>query len=148
VAKRKPIEYSAQFAPGVFRPVTEIETELEALDRGADAPPDRIDARPDVTGRPAVVRTNERTNVRRHTTSVVDERAEEPRRRIRHSFDIWEDQLLSLAEIQAQRFTTTRHKPKLGELVQEALDAYIEQYQTGESDRSSVRSNERTRRNT
>src|SRR5437588_452396 len=65
-------------------------------------------------------RTNGRTNGR------TDERA-----KIRHSFDIYRDQLLELADIQADVFRKTGKKPKVGELVQEALDAYITKYQKG-----------------
>jgi hypothetical protein len=61
------------------------------------------------------------------------------RSRVRHSFDIWQDQLLGLSEIQADRFSRTGRKPKLGALVQEALDAYI----TKERKRTNVRTNER-----
>jgi hypothetical protein len=48
-----------------------------------------------------------------------------PPRVIRHSFDIRQDQLLALAEIQAQDFAASGRKPKMGELAQEALDLYI-----------------------
>jgi hypothetical protein len=58
---------------------------------------------------------------------------------VRHSFDIWQDQLLGLSEIQAERFSQSGRKPKLGELVQEALDAYI----ATERKRTNVRTNER-----
>ncbi len=58
--------------------------------------------------------------------------------RVRHSFDVWQDQLLGLSEIQADRFSQTGKKPKLGELVQEALDAYIAK----ERKRTNVRTNE------
>jgi hypothetical protein len=51
------------------------------------------------------------------------------RTKIRHSFDIYRDQLLELSEIQAHLFRTTGKKPKVGELVQEALDAYIERHE-------------------
>ncbi len=63
--------------------------------------------------------------------------------RVRHSFDIWEDQLLSLAAIQADRFAASRRKPKLGELVQEALDAYIREHNAARNERSNIRTNER-----
>ena len=58
--------------------------------------------------------------------------------RVRHSFDVWQDQLLALAQIQAERFNRTGKKPKLGELVQEALDAYVAQQRK----RTNVRTNE------
>jgi hypothetical protein len=152
VPKRKPIDYKAQFAPGVFRAPEEIESDLEALDQEDEAAaPDsvtRLDTtllRPthDIAQPPRPnVRTNERTSER--STAPSARGAPEPRRRIRHSFDIWEDQLLSLAEIQSQLFTTTRRKPKLGELVQEALDAYIRRHRTRANEHPNVRTNERT----
>src|SRR2546423_1629459 len=84
------------------------------------------------------------TRRRRHTDDSVTRSDERPnerpnvrtkeRLRIRHSFDIYQDQLLSLAEIQAALFKKTGRKPKVGELVQDALDAYI-RGTTGRSDR-------------
>lgn len=47
------------------------------------------------------------------------------RTKVRHSFDIYQDQLLALTEIQADIFRQTGKKPKVGDLVQQALDAYI-----------------------
>lgn len=47
------------------------------------------------------------------------------RLRVRHSFDVFADQLLALTEIQAEQYRKTGHKPKMGELVQTAIDAYI-----------------------
>ncbi len=44
---------------------------------------------------------------------------------MRHSFDIYEDQLVSLADIQAHLYRRNGKKPKVGDLVQQALDAYI-----------------------
>lgn len=152
-SKRRPIEYTAQFVPGVFRPADEIESELKSLNDEEINPPARSFTAVDTSHlrdneeRPGPqskamhveVRTNERTNERSQQVQ------EEPRRRIRHSFDIWEDQLLSLAEIQAESFVTTRRKPKLGELVQEALDAYIHA-QKRTSERTDERLNGRTTR--
>jgi hypothetical protein len=143
-AKRSPIDYTPQFGAGIFRPKDTIEQELAELegDTSGEAGSD-LDAasaaplgtEPDEgsNGKPAprqisslrtTVRTNERTN---------------ERERVRHSFDIWQDQLLGLSEIQAERFSRAGRKPKLGELVQEALDAYIAK----ERKRTNVRTNER-----
>ena len=69
-------------------------------------------------------RSNERTTIRTNERS-----------RIRHSFDIYQDQLLAMADIQAAIFRKTGRKPKMGELVQEALDLYIK--------KMNVRTNER-----
>jgi len=150
-AKRAPIDYTPQFGAGIFRSKETIERELAELadevatdadDTANEVVPEdvvevtanRIEGsdgegpgrRPQShrTNRVTAVRTNERTN---------------ERSRVRHSFDIWQDQLLGLSEIQADRFSRTGRKPKLGELVQEALDAYI----TKERKRTNVRTNER-----
>jgi hypothetical protein len=81
-------------------------------------------------------RTNERTvEPSNERSNVVSNERSNDRTRVRHSFDVFEDQLRSLAEIQIRRYDATRRKPKLGELVQEALDAYIERNE---------RTNERT----
>ena len=56
---------------------------------------------------------------------------------VRHSFDIRRDQLLSLNQLQAAIFAETGRKPKLGTLVQEALDLFFRE-------RSNVRTDERT----
>jgi hypothetical protein len=150
-AKRAPIDYTPQFGAGIFRSKETIEQELAELadEAGTDAGGTANEAVPDdgtevtadaVEGsngkasgrRPQSSRTNGGTNER------TNERALE-RSRVRHSFDIWQDQLLRLSEIQADRFSRTGRKPKLGELVQEALDAYITKEQT----RTNVRTNER-----
>ena len=141
--KRKPISYETQFAPGVFRSPDEVASELEALEEEGSSeelpssPVSNLDTkllRPtqEFATRPSD-RSNERTN----------EQHMAPRMRVRHSFDIWEDQLLSLAAIQADRFAASRRKPKLGELVQEALDAYIREHNAARNERPNIRTNER-----
>src|SRR4051794_14200096 len=146
-AKRAPIDYTPQFGAGIFRSKETIEQELAELadeaatdaddtanevvpEDGAEVAADRVEGsdRGAPGRRPQSPRTNERTNV-----GTLE------RSRVRHSFDIWQDQLLGLSEIQADRFSRTGRKPKLGELVQEALDAYI----VKERKRTNVRTNER-----
>jgi len=94
---RTPINYEATTGR-MFRPASEVQAERDVLER-------------DETEHDDV--TNERTN----------EQIE--RRVIRHSFDIYHDQLMQLGEIQMRRYRETGKKPKLGHLVQEALDSYI-----------------------
>ena len=125
--KRTPITYKPQFGGEIFRPKDVVASELAALERqepiGSLEHPSQHNDRPfDRRDEPSTVRTNERTKVR-------------------HSFDIYQDQLLSLAEIQASIFRKTRRKPKIGELVQEAIDHYI-----GNMERTTVRPNDRTNR--
>ncbi len=97
---------------------------------------------------PRTVRTTDRSNDRTHATAKrtkslrPDERPFErtnERFVVRHSFDVRQDQLLALADIQTEVFRTMRRKPKLGELVQQALDDYIQRYRR----RTNGRSNER-----
>ena len=44
---------------------------------------------------------------------------------IRHSFDIFEDQLQGLIELQLEAVHARKQKPKLGQMVQEAIDVYL-----------------------
>jgi hypothetical protein len=80
---------------------------------------------------PPEERPNERTSVRTEPeqahanlyTVVIPER----RRKVRHAFDIYEDQLEALKKLQiaAQDEMGSRQAPTLGEMAQKALDAYI-----------------------
>jgi hypothetical protein len=45
---------------------------------------------------------------------------------IRHTFDIFKDQLNALQTIQLEAVTTGLDKPTLGELIQQALDEYLQ----------------------
>ena len=63
-------------------------------------------------------RTSERTNVRKAD-----------RVKIRHAFDIFEDQLRVLHTRQLEAVRAGRKKPGLGEMVQRALDEYFENAQ-------------------
>ena len=63
-------------------------------------------------------RTPERTNVRNAD-----------RVKIRHAFDIFEDQLRELHTRQLEAVRAGKKKPSLGEMVQQALDKYIENEQ-------------------
>jgi hypothetical protein len=71
-----------------------------------------------------------------YVPSMEGKRFPEPAQ-IRHSFDIRRDQLLSLNQLQAAILAETGRKPKLGTLVQEALDLFFRE-------RSNVRTDERT----
>jgi hypothetical protein len=59
-----------------------------------------------------------------------------------HSFDVYVDQLISLDHIRTQRYQETGKKPKIGTLVQEALDEYIKNHEQ-KNERSLERKNER-----
>ncbi len=71
-------------------------------------------------------RSDERTDERSFTRNVV-----------RHSFDIRHDQLVALTQLQTARFLGSGRKPKLGEMVQEALDAYLRSQKKRTNERSS-----------
>jgi len=103
---RTPINYEATTGR-VFRPASEVQAERDVLERGEAEP---AGAEPDEETNE---RINERTNVQRE------------RRVIRHSFDIYHDQLMQLGEIQMRLYREAGKKPKLGQLVQDALDRYI-----------------------
>ena len=146
-AKRAPIDYTPQFVTGVFRSKETIDQELaELADEAATDTSDTAneivpDDGTEVTA-DSVEGGNGQVSRRRLRSSRMNERTNEralERSRVRHSFDIWQDQLLGLSEIQADRFSRSGRKPKLGELVQEALDAYIAK----ERKRTNVRTNER-----
>ena len=111
-SKRPPIAYKPQFAGDIFRPKDVVDAEL------GDAPAER----PAET-EPEAERPNSRTTGR--PSERPDERPND-RVRIRHSFDIYRDQLVALADIQIAAFRRSGRKPPIGELVQAALDEYIE----------------------
>lgn len=65
----------------------------------------------------------------RHRADVLDdERTDErtnERPKVRHSFDVYRDQLDALQEIQLLRKRRSGRRPTIGELVQQALDRFI-----------------------
>lgn len=63
-------------------------------------------------------RTTERTNVR---TMKKQERV-----KVRHSFDVYRDQLVELQSLQLTAVRRGKRKPKLGDMVQAAIDFYLE----------------------
>ena len=150
-AKRPPIDYTPQFGAGIFRSKETIDQELaeladEAVTDTGDTVEEIVPEDSAAVTADSVEGGNGQVSRRRlrssRTNGVTNERTNEralERSRVRHSFDIWQDQLLGLSEIQAERFSRFGRKPKLGELVQEALDAYI----TKERKRTNVRTNER-----
>jgi len=107
---RTPINYEATTGR-VFRPASEVQAERDVLERGE---PEQDEE------------TNERSNER--TNGQIE------RRVIRHSFDIYHDQLMQLGEIQMRLYREAGKKPKLGQLVQDALDHYIAAYTVSVSD--------------
>jgi hypothetical protein len=74
------------------------------------------------TDRLPTQRSNERPN--EGLPRQTDERKRE-RTKVRHSFDVFRDQILDLGDIQQALAREQGTKPRLGDLVQEALDNYI-----------------------
>ena len=60
--------------------------------------------------------------------SIRTKEQKEERMLKHHSFDVFVDQLISLDQIQTQIYQEKGKKPKIGTLVQEALDEYITKY--------------------
>ena len=142
-AKRSPIDYTPQFGAGIFRSRETVAEELAELDDDttSNANTGTREAKADQSGTPVAgkSRSSSRFNSANGRTNERSNERTVERYRVRHSFDIWQDQLLGLSEIQSERFSQSGRKPKLGELVQEALDAYIAK----ERKRTNVRTNER-----
>jgi len=70
-------------------------------------------------------RTNERSIVEMNKRTEAAIQQKQPRRIIRHTFDIYHDQLISLQDLQITAMRKNRKKPKLGKMVQKGLDLYI-----------------------
>ena len=135
--KRSPIEYKPQFGGGMFRSREEVESERAAVEEDDVAAREQSDTSVDER---TVERSNDRTVEIMKDVSPprTNERTNE-RTRVRHSFDVGRDQLLALSAIQSQIFGATGKKPKLGDLVQDALDLYIARHNS----RTNERTNER-----
>jgi hypothetical protein len=125
--KRSPIDYTPQSGGAMFRPRAVVEDELATVVDEREEPTPIVPKQ----ALPMTERTNERTNGRTDERLIV-----------RHSFDIGRDQLMALAEIQTHIFNQTGRKPKLGPLVQDALDAYIAKQRKRMNERSNERTNE------
>jgi len=74
------------------------------------------------------VQNKERSDERTNERSVYLIEIPQERRKIRSSFDIFEDQKTALSKIQLASIDAgNRKKPVLGDLIQEALDEFIKQ---------------------
>jgi hypothetical protein len=67
---------------------------------------------------------NERPNVPPNEATNVQKKS---RIKVRHTFDIFQDQLLALQSLQLQAVQKGRKKPKLGDMVQKAIDSYLKE---------------------
>ena len=71
-------------------------------------------------------RTLERPNERSNERSI-ERKVKRKREKIRHTFDIYRDQLVALQMIQLEKFQAGKKKPKLGKMVAEGIDLFIKQ---------------------
>lgn len=135
--KRSPIEYKPQFGGGMFRSREEVESERAAVEEDDVAAREQSDTSVDER---TVERSNGRTvEIMKDVSPPRANGRTNERTRVRHSFDVGRDQLLALSAIQSQIFGATGKKPKLGDLVQDALDLYIARH----NGRTNERTNER-----
>lgn len=96
------------------------ETASTQIDDGQVTPPSPGIAPSDQT---ATVPVAPRSNTDRTVVRPIDRPNE--RMKVRHSFDVYEDQLLQLTQLQMHLYKARGKKPALGDLVQEALDAFL-----------------------
>ena len=80
-------------------------------------------------------RSNERSNEESGRQTIE---RESERTKVRHSFDVFRDQLLDLGDIQQALARVQGTKPRLGDLVQEALDNYIKERRKGRTNEGSA----------
>ncbi len=64
------------------------------------------------------------------------------RRKIRHTFDIYDDQLQAMHTVQLEAVQAGKRKPTLGDMVQNALDDYFAKRNSKEAERTNGRTNE------
>ena len=71
-------------------------------------------------------RSNERT-FELPNERLTERRIKQKREKIRHTFDIYQDQLTSLLAIQLERVQAGKKKPKIGKMVAEGIDLFLKQ---------------------
>jgi hypothetical protein len=75
-------------------------------------------------------RSSERTferSIERSNERSTQRPVKRKREKIRHTFDIYRDQLVALQMIQLEKFQAGKKKPKLGKMVAEGIDLFIKQ---------------------
>ena len=70
---------------------------------------------------------SERSNVRTNERSDERTNVRKPRQIIRHTFDIYQDQLVALKALQFKAVQVGNNKVTLGDMVQEAIDLWLKQ---------------------
>ena len=137
-AKRTPIDYPPQFGGIMFRPREVVEDEIACWPttrgRRGDAEEEPNAGTPPGTRRcrDEQDRTSERTNERTNGRTVDA---------VRHSFDIWQDQLIALDGDPDAALHRDGPEAEVGRLVQEALDAYIAKHRSA-NERTVERTND------
>jgi hypothetical protein len=115
-------------------PPSHQETENLVVDKNASPLPDSPTLEKiDITNSEAQRQENQdqkRSNER--TFEPPNERLNErtikqKREKIRHTFDIYRDQLVSLQMIQLEKVQAGKRKPKLGKMVADGIDLFIKQ---------------------
>ena len=104
-------------------------------ENGTDAPEGtfaRLRAMKPAGKKPSNVRKNEptkkRSNVRSQDTTHYVIHISDRRDKLRRSFDIFKDQQTALEKLQLAAVDAGHKKPKLGDMVQEAIDLYVEKW--------------------
>jgi hypothetical protein len=90
-------------------------------------------------------RTNDLSYVRPYERTSERTITPKPKRqKIRHAFDIYMDQLISLQVRQLEAVQKGKKKPKLGKMVQDAIDQYLKKDNNQAQKRTNDRTDERT----
>jgi len=95
-------------------PLSENVSDLVSTNHAQEQPTNQLSRNEEIHIKTTNERTSERTNERYIK-----------RRKIRHTFDIYADQLLSLREISIEEEKYTGERVLLGDLAQQALDMFI-----------------------
>ena len=110
---------SKMFANLMDRTQQPIPNSGPSENKGATRPASAPDRQREQSDARTIERPAENTNG--HAIKSTAERA-----KVRHSFDVYRDQLLALGDIQQSMARQQGKRPRLGDLVQEALDSYIQ----------------------
>ena len=118
---------------------------LNELKQGSAFFPEKTEPSQKRTFERSLEATNEVSHERtvEPTKHATNERAQQ-RTKIRHTFDIFTDQLQGLHQVQLEILQAEIKKPKLGDMVQEALDDYLVKQGITINEPKTERSNERS----
>lgn len=119
-SKKRPEEISFQGAAILENPKTKKppKTAIKSQKSRSERTSERTNAR-------SSVRSTDRTGTKEAFHCRIEVPAQ--RRKIRHSFDIFEDQRSALEKLQLAIASEQGSKPSLGDMMQEAIDLYTKQ---------------------